>query len=183
MGTWNNNDTLFQKFGTDIGTSISTGGEYCTYGPDRLIEIELLLTDLTETETIQNDNIIIPASCQIMAVETVAEVAAATGVAIDVGTIHTSRNTSDSEYTAVPQSILAAFATASMDAVGERVMFYGADSVATTLPASVATGGAIIGTVTVAPMHITASRTTATAFTAGRVKLRIWVAPRATSDN
>lgn len=168
MGTWTNSDGLHIKMGVDEGFSASTAGEYKTYGPTRMVEIEVDLTELTATETILNDVVMLPAGAQIESVEVIAEVAAATGTAIDVGLIRLDRST-ELDY----DGILAAFATATMNVVGER----------TTLINGTSTGGALIGTVLAYAGYISASRTDATAFTAGRVKIRISYAPKATSTN
>ena len=176
MGTWLNSDGLYLKFATDEGTSDHAGGAYC-YAEDGSTVVELVLTlaDLTETETIQNDVLIIPDNALIQEVVVETLVAAATGTAIDVGTIHISRDAVDAEYTADPDGLLAAFVAASMSHLGERGTFYVGATAGSeeSLPASVTTGGALIGTITTAPTLITASRTTSTAFTAGRVLIRV----------
>lgn len=182
MGTWLNGDNLYLKFGRDEGHSNDPAGSYC-YGENgsQVLEITLDLAELTQTETIANDVAVLPDNALIESVEVLTLVAAATGTAIDVGLCHISRDTSDSEFTADPNGLLAAFAAATMSVVGERVTFYGPTSANTeeSLPASITTGGDMIGDVTTAPCLITASMTDATAFTAGRVKIRIKYLPNA----
>lgn len=180
--SWDNNDGLHIKYGREEGTSTHTGGTYC-YGENgtQIAELTLDLTTLDTSETVQNDVLIIPDNALIESVEVLTLVAAATGTAIDVGTIHISRNASDSEWTADPDGLLAAFVAATMSVVGERVTFYGPTSANTeeSLPASITTGGVQIGDVTTAPLLITASRTDSTAFTAGRVLIRVKYRPNA----
>jgi hypothetical protein len=181
MGTWLNSDGLYVKFGTDEGVSLADAGMFCNYGLEQTYEWDLTLSELTETEVVQNDVTVIPDDFMITKVEILTLVAAATGTAIDVGTIHISRNTSDSEWTADPDGILAAFITASMDTVGQYTMFFGSGTADAeeSLPSGTTTGGVQIADVTVAPLLLTASRTTATAFTAGRIKIRITGVPAA----
>jgi len=175
---------IHQKYGTDEGRSTQDGGMYCGYGPEQVYELILDLTELDETEAVQNDVLIIPDNCMITRVKTVCLVAAADGTAIDVGLLHISRDTSDSEFTADPNGLLAAFTTASMDTPGQTIEFFASGTANTeeSLPASVTLGGDLIGDVNVAPCVITASRTTATAFTAGKLALYIHCIPNALSS-
>lgn len=174
MATWLNSDGLYIKSGTDSGVSSNPGGEYKTFGPSRMVEVEVDLADLTATETILNDTVIIPASAQVERVEVITEVAAATGTAIDVGLIKLDRST-EIDY----DGLLAAFPTANMNAVGEHSAFFETH----TQPASLTGTGAIVGQVTTFAGHISASRTDATAFTAGRVKIRVHFTPQALNTN
>lgn len=176
MSTYLNADGVYLKFARDEGTSDHAGGAYCyDENGSSTVELVLDLTDLTQTETIQNDVVIIPDNALIQEVVVETLVAAATGTAIDVGTIHISRDAADAEYTADPNGLLATFAAASMSHLGERTTFYVGATAGSeeSLPASVTTGGALIGTITTAPTLITASMTDATAFTAGRILLRV----------
>lgn len=174
MGTWLNSDGLYIKYGTDAGVSPSRGGVYEVDGPEQLAEVEIDLTELTATETIINDALVIPSGAMINRIEVLTEVAAATGTAIDVGFMKLDRTT-EIDY----DGLLAAFATATMNSVGEITKFTKGNSV----PASITTQGALVGAVTTYPGLISASRTDATAFTAGRVKIRIWFECGATSTN
>jgi hypothetical protein len=184
MGSWLNPDGLYLKFGTSGTTGIpnegvslqNIGHHQADFSGESFIEIPLSLTVLTETESIQSDVAVIPDNSLITAIEIVTVTAAATGVAIDLGTIHISRNASDSEFTADPDGLLAAFITASMDTPGQTVRFFASGTADTeeSLPSGVTTGGVQIGDITTAPLLITASRTTSTAFTAGRVIVRVW---------
>lgn len=155
--SWNNPYGPYQKFGPDKATP-KKAGEYVTTGGMREIEVRLDLTDLTETETIVDDTVFIPAGVRLHEVEVITTTAAATGAAIDVGTIKTDRST-EIDY----DGLLAAFPTASMNADGEvNSVVIGHTYV-----------GADIGTTTAYKGYITASRTTSTAFTAGEVVLKI----------
>ena len=183
MGTVHNEDTLFLKYGRDEGSSLCQAGAYCGYDNSQYAEINIDLTDLTEVEQIVNDVFIVPDNCLLERVEVITLVPAVTGVAIDVGLIHTSRDTGDAEFTADPDGILAAFVTASMDTVGQTVRFFasGTADAEESLPSGVTTGGVLIGDVITANCYVTASRTTATAFTAGKIVLRLWYRPSALS--
>lgn len=152
-----NADGLALKYGTDRAT-VGRGGEYVTVGATRELELKLTLTDLTEAETILSDAAVLPAGARIQEVEIVTNTAAATGVAIDVGLIRQDRTT-EIDY----DGLLAAFPTASMNAAGEKVV----------ISDNTTYDGALVGTTLVYPSYISASRTTATAFTAGSVYLRI----------
>lgn len=184
MGSWLNPDGLYLKFGTsgttgtpNEGVSLQNIGQHqSVFSGEHYLEIPLVLSSLTETESIQSDVAILPDNSLITAVEVVTVTAAATGTAIDVGLIHISRNASDSEFTADPNGLLAAFVTGSMDTPGQTVRFFasGTANSEESLPASVTTGGDMVGDITTAPCLITASRTDATAFTAGRVLIRVY---------
>lgn len=156
------NTGLYRKYGTDKATT-ATGGEYRNDGLLREIEFKIDLTTLTETETPLDDNVFFP-KMRVQEVEVITTTAAATGVAIDVGLIQTNRTT-EIDF----NGFLAAFPTAQMDLAGERTIF----TSATTVPASATGTGALIGTSTSTVGYVSASRTTATAFTAGVVLVKI----------
>lgn len=155
---WLNNDGLFLKFGTDK-TVVTTGGHYKTYGELREIELKLTLTSLTQAEVVQNDQVFFGTGTRVQEVEVMTHTAAVTGTAIDVGLVRTDRTT-EIDF----DGFLAAFPTASMNAVGEKVVVINGGTGA----------GAFIGATTIAnPGYITASMTDATAFTAGIIYIRI----------
>lgn len=156
--SWMDNTGLYQKYGIDQATA-KAGGEYRTNGKEREIEFTLNLASLTETETIIDDNIFFPAGVKITEIEILVETAAATGTAIDVGFIRTDRST-EIDY----DGLLAAFVTATMT-IGNKVVLRKGGTQA----------GAMVGSgvVTANVGHITASRTSATAFTAGVVKITV----------
>lgn len=157
MATWTNNDGLTLKYGLDRTTG-TKGGEYRTNGLLREVEFKINLADLTETETVQSDVVFIPAGVRIAEVKVYTTTAAATGVAVDLGLVRTDRTT-EIDY----DGLLAAFPTASMNAAGETlVLTQGSTNV-----------GALVGTTTANVGYVTASRTTATAFTAGAIVVHI----------
>ena len=167
MGTWMNSDGLYVKYGTSEGVSTFKAGEYeDTIAGMTILEITVPLTSLTETETILSDAVFIPANAFINWVETVAIVGAATGVAIDVGLIARDRSTAI-DY----DGLLAAAPTSNMNTAGETSRY----QVAVTIPTGLTGTGALVGTevTTAGGGYVSASRTTATAFTAGTIKIRI----------
>ena len=168
MATWVNESGLKIYYGTDAA-EIGNGGEYKTFDLTRNIDIEINLADLTASEVIQS-RVVFPKGKVLGKVEVIADTAAATGTAIDVGFVRT-----DSAETVVDyDGILAAFPTASMNAEGETTVLTDGSTYA----------GALVGVVASAdyPMYITASRTDATAFTAGRIRLRLhWYKKSATT--
>lgn len=156
------NTGLYRKYGVEktVGTK---GGEYRNDGLLREIEFTIDLTTLTETETPLSDVVFFP-KMRVQEVEVITTTAAADGTAIDVGLVQTNRTT-EIDF----NGLLAAFPTAHMDLAGERIIF----TSATTVPASATGTGALIGTSTSAVGYVTASRTTATAFTAGVIRVKI----------
>jgi hypothetical protein len=151
------NANLYRKYGVDKATP-KKAGEYRTVGQEREVEIVLTLSELTETETIQDDTVVIPAGALIKEVELFTTTAAATGTAIDVGLIRQTDRSTEIDY----NGLVNAEVTADMEA-GEQNTFNFASIGASA-------GGALIGTVLANNGHISASRTTATAFTAGVVR-------------
>lgn len=173
MGTWHNADGLFLKFGTSE-TVRTKAGAYCMYGPECMIEVEVNLADLTATETIIADTVMVPDDALISKVVVITEVAAATGTAIDVGFIRADRTT-ELDY----NGLLAAFPTDHMDLVGETYTF----TQGHTIPASATGTGALIGEVMTLAGYISASRTDSTAFTAGRIRIQVYYLPKALASN
>lgn len=157
---WNNPDGLYMKTGYEKATATQgKGGEYSNDGLMREIELKINLASLTQTETILSDVITLPKSVRIAEISVVTTTAAATGAAIDLGLIRTSDRSTEVDY----DGLLAAFPIASMNANGET----------TTLVQGTTYAGALVGTTTAYPAHISASATTATAFTAGELIVRI----------
>lgn len=159
MGTWMDADGLFHKFGTDKATA-NRGGEYKSWGTLREVEVKIDLTTLTQAEVVQSDQLFFPAGARLEEVEIEVITAAATGVAIDVGLVRTSDRTTEIDF----DGILAAMTTATLSA-GNKI--------------NLVKGGALVGalvgsgTSTANVGHITASATTATAFTTGLILLKI----------
>lgn len=151
------NAGLYNKYGTEQ-TVPSTGGEYRTNAELREIEIKINLASLTVAETIQNDNLFVPAGMVIQEIEIYTDVAAATGVAIDLGLTRTDRST-EIDF----DGLLAAYTTASMTAGSKAVLVKGSSLV-----------GALVGGSALANVgYISCSATTSTAFTAGTIRVRI----------
>lgn len=171
MGTWMNDDGLYIKYGTSEGSSTHRGGEYRDgVSGMRIVEVTLLLASLTQTETIVNDVIKLPENAFICWVETETLVAAATGTAIDVGTIRYDRTT-QGDY----DGLLAAAPIANMNSAGEVSRY----QVAVTIPTGLTGTGALVGTELSSTTcgYISASMTDATAFTAGKIRLRVAYIP------
>lgn len=152
------NTGLWVKYGTEQ-TAPSTGGEYKTFGEHRELEFKIDLTTLTEAETVLNDNVFWPVGMKIESVTVYTDTAAATGAGIDLGLVRTDRTT-EIDF----DGILAGLATASMTAGSNQVLVKGSTGVGALL-----TNGTSVSNVG----HITCSRTTATAFTAGVIRVRI----------
>ncbi len=149
---------LHQVYGVDAAAT-QNGGEYRNNSNEREIEVTIDLATLTETETVLFDNVFMPAGMKITEIEILVETAAATGVAIDVGFIRTDRTT-EIDY----DGLLAAFVTATMTIGNKVVLRKGGTQAGAMVGSGVATANVGL---------ITASRTTATAFTAGRIKLTV----------
>lgn len=162
--TYYDNAGLLRKYGPDKATA-KAAGEYHIYGKFHEIECKITLANLTQTEVILDDLVVIPKGARIQSVELMTETAGATGTAIDVGLIKTDRTT-ELDY----NGLLAASPLAVFDLAGERTVY----TAATTVPASATGTGALIGTTLTDNGHISASMTDATAFTAGVV----WVTVR-----
>lgn len=178
---WLNKDGLNIKFGTELGASTVDAGDYKTFNRgESVVEFEIDLTTLTEDEQIINDVVLLGSGAQITWVETMAEVGAADGVAIDMGLIHTDRTTTTNVG---PQVLLAAAPIAQYTDDGDTVTYY---ENATVPDAMVGTGSLVGGIVPgdrYVKYYITVSRTTATAFTAGVLKVRIGYIPNALANN
>lgn len=175
---WVNKDGLPVKFGTAQAHSLADAGDYKTFDGkgEGSIEIELDLTKLTEAEQILSDVVAIPKNAQITKVEVLTEIAATDGVAIDIGLIQRDRSTTTDLG---PTVILAAFPIAQMNAVGETSRFYETH----TEPTSMTGTGAAIGQIVPHVAYLTGSRTTSTAFGAGRIKIRIGYVAAALANN
>lgn len=181
---WLNNDGLYIKFGPEEGHSISDAGSYAHVGPTQFVEMELNLVDLTEVEAVQNDVLVLPRGAQIESVELSVTEIAATGAAFDLGLIAATRVGTDVTYLSVqadPDALIATQATADIDAVGDNVLY----KVGVEIPTQGGSGaaGAAIGQILVNPCLITCSRTTGTAFTTGKLRVRITYKDNAAAAN
>jgi len=157
------NTGLYRKYGTEK-TVANLAGEYKNYGLLREVELKIDLTKLTQSEVIQSDQIWLPKGARIVEVEVLAQTAAATGTAIDVGLTRDDRST-EIDF----DGLLAAFVTASMNTAGERSII----RKDVTVPTGLAGTGALIGTTLANTGYISASQTDATNFTAGVIILTI----------
>lgn len=156
--SWKNNDGLTLKFGTE-NAKLSRIGEYHFDGNVHMAEIALQLIDLTQTETILDYNFILPVGALIQEVEVISTTAAATGTAVDLGLIKASDKTTEYDF----NGILAAYPTASMDTGDLNRLSEGVGTYC----------GAVLGVPLTEACYISASMTDATAFTAGKVLIRL----------
>ncbi len=150
---------LRQEWGLEQ-TVTHKGGEYRNNGLEREIELRIDLTTLNQTEAIMDPNIFFPVGVKITEIEVFVETAAATGVAIDLGFARTTDGTTEIDY----DGLLAAFPTATMTVGNKVVLRKGGTNVGAMVGSGVATTN--VG-------YITCSATTATAFTAGVIKVTI----------
>ena len=151
------NTGLYRKYGPDKATS-KIAGEPVMTGDIHEIVARIDLTTLTATETILDDVVQIPNGARISEVNVLTHTAAATGTAIDLGVIKTDRTT-EGDY----NGFLAALPTADMNAAGEvQSVVIGHTYV-----------GALVGTTIGYTGYLSASRTDATAFTAGVIIVRV----------
>ena len=168
MGTWQNSDGLRVKLGTSEGVSTHAAGTW-SVGDMNVCQVVVNMASLTQTETILNDVAWIPANAHITKVEVITVVAATTGTAMDLGLI-------DQDYTAEIDydGFLAAIPTAEMAQVGETRKYYETHTEPTTMTGT----GALVGQEVTNAGYISASMTDATAFGAGKVKVRIYYIPK-----
>lgn len=179
MAVWRNADGLDVKFGTEQASSLMDAGVIKTFdaGALTVVEVELDLTLLTTSEQILSDVVWIPGGAQIAWVESTCEEVGATGTSIDVGLVEEDRTEEDYD------GLLAEFPlTGNYDAVGDTVRFYAN----ATVPASMTGTGALIGTIlsdTHERYYLSASYHTGSAFTTGRLRLRVAYLPNALGNN
>lgn len=165
MGTqnWINKDLLFLQYGTDKA-AVDAGGDFKSYGTNRIAEVYIDLTTLTSTAAIQSNSLIFPSGSGIYIekVEVVAEVGAASGTSFSVGLIQMDRATIPSSYST---SIINAEVTATVATAGMAQTYYQntthAGGLIGSFPAS-ATG----------PYYITAL--SSGTYTTGKVKVRVF---------
>ena len=185
MPSWLNNDGLLIKYGTDEGVSTFTAAEYEQDGPTRFVYVEVPLALLTSTATILSDVVVIPKGAQIEMIEVITEVAGATGTSFDIGIVGLDRSTvtglsaGATDAASAATAIINGMPLASFNAVGERTQFTNS----TTVPASATGTGTCVGNVLTNPVRLTGRYPTGSAFTAGRVKVRIRYAANALLTN
>lgn len=159
---WTNNDGLLVKFGTEEA-ELGAGGHVKTMGALDVIEVEILLTDLTTTAAVVDQHIVVPSSSRIEKIEVVSETAATSGVAVggsatlDIGLVRLDRSTELDH-----DGFVAALALSSINVSGEL----------NTLAPGVTSAGALVGTTLANPGVITA-RYAVAAYTAGKVVVRV----------
>lgn len=154
--SWDNNDGLRLKFGTEK-TVTNTGGEYRLPGPNRVTEMLIDLTTLTTSPVIQNDVVTFPSGMFIEEVIVDSEVAATGGTSFSLGLIGLDRTTVDSNTKFLSAAPIADHTTA-----GQKKSYTN----------GVTGVGAGIGTAATNPGYITALA--AGTYTAGKIRVRIY---------
>jgi hypothetical protein len=157
-GSWMNNDGLYVQYGTQKAVP-EVAGDYLSYGETRQVEISIDLTKLTATPLIISNTTFMGTGVFIESVELDVETAATATSTLSVGLIGNDRTTVASNT-----GFINAETTAHMTQ-GNKITYVG--PVAGQVGAYV---GLAAGTPSVG--YITATGT-ATAFTAGQVKVRI----------
>lgn len=96
---WTNNDGMYIKYGPKKAVT-DTGGQYKSYGGNRIDEVFITLSTLTATAAIQSDTLFFPSGSGVFIekVEAVVEADAAGGTSISVGLIQKDRSTIPSNY-------------------------------------------------------------------------------------
>lgn len=181
---WLNKDGLFIQFGTDQ-TTAEAAGEFALPGsPNRIVEVAFNLAtanagaSINATPTIISNNLIFPApptgQLYIEKVELVVETLATSSGSptLSVGLIQMDRATVPSNYNTafINAEVLTALA-----ATG-TLEYFNPNGSTTSIPAGSTRGGGLIGTQpanATGPYYLTATGT-ATAFTAGIVRVRIY---------
>lgn len=167
--SWNNADNLYLKYGPDKATA-KKAGEYRKFGDLHEWKVTINLADLTQTETIIDDTVVIPKGYRIQEVELLTETAGATGTAIDVGLARRVTAGATTLTEVDYDGLIAAAPIANHNADGERTVF----TAVTTVPASATGTGALIGTTLSSTGNmVSASCTDATLYTAGKVHVFI----------
>lgn len=167
-GNWLNADNLYLQFGTTKAVA-EVGGEFLTYGPNRVVEVLIDLTKLTATAAIQSNTTFFgsPSAGQmyIEKVELVAETAAASGTSFSVGLIQMDRATIPTNYSTAFVNALDGAAGGNLDTAGSLLVLTddstGAGGLIGSSPAN-ATG----------PYYITALA--AGTYTTGSIRVRVY---------
>jgi hypothetical protein len=159
MGTWNNSDGLYIRYGTDEADT-GVAGEYRTNGPQRMVEVEITMLPLATGAAIQDDNVWLPAGARIEKVEVVTKTAVTSSGSgtLNVGLIRKDRTT-ELDY----DGLIAAAAVATFNAAGETL----------SITAGGTAAGALLGTTLSYAGYLTADYDTAD-FTAGVIDVRIY---------
>src|SRR6267378_3180604 len=165
-GNWLDGDGRYRQYGTSKATP-ETGGDFLSYGANRVVEVSIDLTTLTSTAAIQSNTTFFGTSVAnqlyIEKVEVVVETASASGTSFSVGLIQKSdRATIPSGYST---AFVNALINASTNAAGDLI----------TLSAGSTSAGGLIGSQPAAatsPYYITAL--SSGTYTTGKVKIRIF---------
>lgn len=162
--TWLNNDGLLIKYGRGRSDMTTKGGEYCASdGGYNVVTIDLDMTTLTQTPTIVNDVVALPANSQIMEVRTRVLTAATAGSAWQFGLIQRDRSTAIDV-----DGLIDSAATTTVDAIGETATYTATSS---------APKGALIGTIVTAESYFVAAIEASTVYTAGLVRIEVVYRP------
>src|SRR6185437_9844851 len=163
-GSWLDPDGLYRQFGTQKAVP-EVGGDFLSYGANRLIEVRIDLTKLTSTAAIQSNTLFFPSppsgQLYIESVEVVVETASTGGTSFSAGLIQSDRSTIPSNYST---AFVNALVNASTNAVGDKL----------TLTAGSTSAGGLIGSSpanATGPYYITALASGT--YTAGLVVLRV----------
>lgn len=180
---WLNKDGLFIKYGTDQ-TITEYASEFAIDGSNRVVEMQINLAtvnngaSINATPTIISDNLIFPAppagQLVIEKVELFVETAATSGGSptLSVGLIQMDRST-------IPSNYNTAFINAEVLtnlAGNTTIQYFNPNGGTAGIPAGSTRGGGLIGSQpanATGPYYLTATGT-ATAFTAGVVRVRIY---------
>ncbi len=152
---WNNADGLTVFFAGELRQY--EGGEFPGAGANRTIEIEIDPASLTTTaQALGEPWIIVPRNSVIESVEVISETALVGGTSITIG-LQRKDGTTELDY----DGLVAALPIANLNVNGEKNV----------LTAGVTYAGALVGTETAYPGHITALA--AGTFSAGRLVVRV----------
>lgn len=152
---WNNNDGLTVFFAGELRQF--DGGEYPGAGANRTIEIEVDLASLTTTPTPFGEPwVIIPRNSVIEQIEILAETAAVGGTNVDIGLVRLD-GTTEIDYDGLVVDLL----TANINVQGEK----------TIVTAGATFAGALVGTETAYPGHLTLNA--AGTYTSGKLVVRV----------
>lgn len=163
MGTWMNNDGLYIKYGTDEATAGKAGAFGDVESGQHVIEVNIPdVTVLSTSETyILDDNTFVPAGMFVQKVEVIATTAlTGANALLCIGLIRRDRSTAYDADGFVIDAPVADFAAA-----GNIVTYtQGSDE-----------HGALIGTTLANSGYLVAFEGDANAFTAGALKIRVYL--------
>lgn len=180
---YENADGLIQKYGTNEAKSASQGGFICTYGAYSMVQVNLDLTNLTTTSTVQSHELVIPSGALIESVEATSVETAVGASDLSIGLIATDLVTTTDITSGISDAdedcLLDAYDVDNM-AIGEHERYWQNHSIGGSSGFGTETVGAAVGEILVTPCFITALRNT-TAFTGGKLIFRVYFVPNALS--